>query len=173
MVTHHIFHILYGKFAVRLHEKRHRSVRLSFNIRKIVIAMISKFIEIAPHTCFAETACTEIKRCISLRKAEILIHAIEVSFLTGKGNHIRRSDTVFLVVHVKLVDTRLIGMSRDTVIRHTYSHPDSPADARSFTDHFHNPDFIRVGNRKGFTFAIIAILLHQVGHDADCLACRA
>ena len=46
VVTHHIFHVLYGKFTVRLYEKRHRSICLSFDIRKIVISMVSIFIEI-------------------------------------------------------------------------------------------------------------------------------
>ena len=172
VVTHHIFHILYGKFTVRLYEKRHRSICLSFYIRKIVIPMISKFIEIAPHTGFAETTGTEIKWRISLSKAEILVHTIEVTFLASEGNHIRRSDTVFFVVHVKLVDTGLIGMSRDTIIRYTYSHPDSTTYPRSLTDHFHNPDFIRIGNRKRFTSTIIAILLYQVSHDTDRFAGR-
>ena len=148
VVTHHIFHILYGKFTVRLYEKRHRSICLSFYLRQIVIPITSKFIELPPPTGFAQTKGTEIKWRISLSKAEILVHTIEVTFLASEGNHIRRSDTVFFVVHVKLVDTGLIGMSRDTIIRYTYSHPDSTTYPRSLTDHFHNPDFIRIGNRK-------------------------
>ena len=115
---------------------------------------------------------TEIKWRISLSKAEILVHTIEVTFLASEGNHIRRSDTVFFVVHVKLMDTGLIGMSRDTIIRYTYSRPDSTTYPRSLTDHFHNPDFIRIGNRKRFTSTIIAILLYQVSHDTDRFAGR-
>ena len=54
----------------------------------------------------------------------------------------------------------MIGMGRNAIIGHTYSYPNCSTDAETFTNHFHNPYFVRIGNSKGFSFAIIAVLLH-------------
>ena len=63
-------------------------------------------------------------------------------------------------------------MSRDTIVRHTNSHPHGTTYAGTLAYHLHNPHFIGVGNGKRFATAIIAILLHQLGHHLDSLTCR-
>ena len=68
MVAHHILHILYRNFPVRSYKQRHRFIGIPFYIRKEFVAEVGKPIEIAPYSCFAETAGTKIERSVSLSK---------------------------------------------------------------------------------------------------------
>ena len=169
VITHGILYILYGNLTVRLHEQRHRFVCFSLYIRKVCLSLIGKHIEITPDTGFTITAGTEIKWSICLGKAEVLIHPIKISLFAGKRNHVRRIKTILLIVHIKLLDTRLVGMSRDTIIGHAYSHPYGTTYTGTFTDHLHNPYFIGIGNGKRLSFAIIAIFLYKVSHNPNGL----
>ena len=172
VVAHGVLHVLYGDFAVGLHVEGHRLVGRTLDIGQKLLAAISEHVEVAPHAGLAIAACTKIKRCIGLGEAEVLVHPIEVAFLAGKRNDIRRIHAVFLVVHVELMDTALVGMSRDTIVWHTNSHPHGTTYAGTLAYHLHNPHFIGVGNSERLATAIIAILLHQLGHHLDSLTCR-
>ena len=61
-------------------------------------------------------------------------------------------------------------MSRDAVIGNARCYPHSTRIARSLTDHFHNPNFIGVGNGERLTIAEITIFLREVGNAEDGLA---
>ena len=63
------------------------------------------------------------------------------------------------------MNARLISMSRDTIVRHTDSYPNRSANAGTFTNHLHNPYFVRIGNGKRFTPTIISIFLYQISHN--------
>ena len=169
MITHSVLYILYRNLTGRLDEQRHRFVCFPLNIRKVSISFIGKHIEITPNAGFAITPRTEIKRSICLCKTEILVYTIEVSLFTSKRDHIRWVHTVFLIIHIELMDTCLVGMSRNTIIGHTNCNPYCTADTGTFTNHLHNPDFVGIGKREWFSFAIIAILLYKIGHDLDSL----
>ena len=125
-----------------------------------LLTTIGKHIEIAPYAGFAIATRTEIQRSIRISKAEILIHTSEVAFFTSERNHIGRIEAVILIIHIELVDTGLVGMSRDAIIRNAYGHPYGTTYTRTFTYHFHNPYFVRIGNRERFPTAVITIFLH-------------
>lgn len=79
----------------------------------------------------------------------IVTHDLGVApSLTCERDNIGRIHAVLLVVHVKLMDARLVGMSRDTIVRHTDSDPNRSANAGTFTNHLHNPDFVGIGKRE-------------------------
>ena len=65
------------------------------------------------------------------------------------------------------MDTGLVGMSRDAIIRDTYSYPYGTTHTRAFTYHFHNPDLIRIGNSERLTTAVIAVFLYKIGHHLN------
>ena len=167
MVAHGILHILYGDFAVCFQIKRHWLIGFTFYIRKKFFSTVGKHIEIAPYTGFTVATCTEIQRSVCICKTEILIHAGKVTFFAGKRNHIGRIKAIILVVHIELMDTGLVGMSRDAIIRDTYSYPYGTTHTRAFTYHFHNPDLIRIGNSERLTTAVIAVFLYKIGHHLN------
>ena len=172
MVAHGILHILYGDFAVCLQIERHGLISLTFYVWQKPLTTIGKHIEIAPYAGFAIATRTEIQRSIRISKAEILIHTSEVAFFTSERNHIGRIEAVILIIHIELVDTGLVGMSRDAIIRNAYCHPYGTTYTRTFTYHFHNPDFVGIGNRERFPTAVITIFLHKISHHLDSFAGR-
>ncbi len=164
MVAHGVLDILNGDFTIRFQEKRHRSICLTQYIRQKLIATVGKHIKIAPYTSLTITTGAKIKRSVCTGKTEIFVYPLEITFLTRKRDNIRRIHTIFLVIHIKLMDAALIGMGRNAVIRHTDSHPDSSTHTGSFTDHLHNPYLIRIGDGKRLATAVISIFLYQLRH---------
>ena len=67
------------------------------------------------------------------------------------------------------MDTCLIGMRADRVIRDTDSDPYGTLFLGTFTNHFENPDLVLISDCKGFPRAIIAVVPDKVRHRADCL----
>ena len=61
-------------------------------------------------------------------------------------------------------------MCGDAIIGHADSNPYGATYTGSLAYHFHNPDFIRIGNRKGFAAAVITVFLHKVCHHFDSFA---
>src|SRR3712207_8908852 len=57
-----------------------------------------------------------------------------------------RFRSIVCIVHIEPMDTGLVGMSRNTIIRHTNRHPYGTADTGAFTDHFHYPNLVGIGN---------------------------
>ena len=65
------------------------------------------------------------------------------------------------------MDTALVCMSCNAVIRNTDSYPHCSFHTGTLTDHFHDPGFIRIGDGERFTTAVITILLHEICHHLD------
>ena len=172
MITHCILHILHGDFTIRFYKQWHGIIRLTLYIGKECLTLICEHIEITPHTGLTKAACTKIKRSIGIGKTKIFIHTAEVSFLAGKRNHIRRIETILFIIHIKLMDARLVGMCRNTIIGHADSYPYSSTDSGAFTYQFHDPYFIRIGNSERLSATIIPILLHEICHNLDSLTRR-
>src|SRR5699024_2927747 len=126
----------------------HRRIGLPFDVRKIILSVISEPIEKAPYARFTKPAGAEIQRRVSLGKTEILVNPAKIPLLAGKRHDMRRIQAIFLVSHVKPVNTRLIGMGRDAIIRNTHSHPHRSADTGSLANHLHYPNLIRVCNSE-------------------------
>ena len=167
MVAHGILHILYGDFAVGFQVERHGLIGFTFYIRKEFLTTIGKHIEVTPYAGFAVTTCTEIQRSVCISKAEIFVHTVEVTFFAGKGDDIGRIHTVVLIIHIELVDARLVGMCRDAIIGDAHSHPHGTTHTGAFANHFHNPDLVRISDSERLATAVIAIFLYKVGHHLD------
>ena len=135
--------------TVRLNIKRHRFFAFTLYVRKISLSgYFAEHVIETPHTSLASTQPTEIERTISISKAKILVYSIEITFFTCKRNHIRRIKTIIFIVHIKLMNTALVCMSCYTVVRNTDCYPYSSLHSWSFSNHFHNPSLIRIGNSK-------------------------
>ena len=160
--------VAYRHLCIRFHIPRHRLVALSLNIRQISLSgRLAEHVVETPYPGFAGTQAGEIQRTIGIRKTEILIQPVEITFFTCKGNDIRRIQAVFFVVHVELMDTALVCMSCNAVIRNTDSYPHCSFHTGTLTDHFHDPGFIRIGDGERFAAAVITILLHEICHHLD------
>ena len=68
------------------------------------------------------------------------------------------------------MDAALVGVGRDAVVGNADGYPHSPLAARAFANHFHNPDFVGVGNGETLAFAGITVFLHQRRHHLDGFA---
>ena len=168
MVTHCFLNITNRKFTVGFDIKRHCLGTFTFYIRKVSFHRTVEHVEEAPYTGITSTQATEIQRTIRICKTEVLVQTVEISFFACKRNNIRRVKTIVFILHVKLADTALVSMCCDAVIRNTNGNPNGTFHFGAFTNHFHNPCLIRVGNRERLTAAVIAIFLNQVCHHLDC-----
>ena len=148
MVAHGILHILYGNFTVGFHKQRHRGIGVTQYIRQKFVATVGKHIKVTPYTGLTVTACAKIKGRICIGKTEVLVYSFKIPLFAGKRDNIRRIHTVLLIVHIELMNTTLVGMCGNTVIGHTDSHPYGTAYTGSLANHLHDPDLIRIGNRK-------------------------
>ena len=137
---------------------------------QVFIHAVHPFVVEAPGACFAEAQGREVGRRIGVGKGEILVLAAEISLLAGKGDDIAGSDDVVLVLEVELVDAALVGVGRDAVVGDADGHPHSPFAARAFANHFHNPDFVGVGNGETLALAGITVFLHQRRHHLNGFA---
>ena len=127
-------------------------------------------IEESPCTCITIADTAEVQWIKGITEREISIFfTCEKAFLAGKLYHILRKHHVLLVFHVEACDTALVGMGTDAVVWNANCHPCSTRTSRAFTHHFHDPNLVFVGNRKGLAFAAIAVLGHKVSHNLDGL----
>ena len=69
------------------------------------------------------------------------------------------------------MNSALVGMATDAIIGNAHSYPYCTFTTWSFSYHLQNPNLVRIGNRETLTFAAIAIVFHQLGHDRNCLTC--
>ena len=173
MVAHTVLNVLNRQQTVRLHIQRHRLLgRIALNKVGVLIHCLIVFTEERPYACFTTSQCAEVVRAIGLLETEVFIFSTEIPFFAGQRNNIGRIHTIFLVIERNLLDARLVGMCRDAIIRNTDGHPNSPFVTRAFTDQFHHPCFVLVGDRESLAAAVITVVLHQVGHYFDCFAGR-
>ena len=173
MVAHHVLHVLHTQGLLRLHVQRHgRSLSVTLCICQVRCHILcSPFIEETPYACFAEPKSTEVGRCISISKGEVLILTLEISFLASKGYNVLAVQAVVLILEWELTNATVIGMSRDAVIGDAHSHPYDTLASRTFAYDIHNPYFLGVGDGEGLAFASISIGIGQVGEDLDGLTC--
>ena len=161
MVAHAILYVLNGKLTIRLHIQRHRLLgRITLDKIHILIHRGIIFTEERPYTSLASTQGAEIIRAISLGETEISVLSLEISFLTGERNHIRRVHAILLIVKRYLLDTGLVGMRRDTIVRDADRYPNGTFVTRSLTDHLHHPSLVLIGDRERLATAVIAIFLY-------------
>ncbi len=161
MVAHAILHILNGKLTIRLHIQRHRFLGwITFDEIRILIHRGIIFAEERPYTSLASAQSAEIIRAISLGETEVSVLSLEISFPTSEGNHIRRIHAILFVVEGDLLDTGLVGMRRDTIVRDADRYPNGTFVARSLTDHLHHPSLVLIGDRERLATAVIAIFLY-------------
>ena len=168
MVTHPLLHILHREFTVRLYIKWHRLLcRITLDEVSVLIHRRVILTEERPDTCLTAAQRSEIIRAIGLLEAEIGILSLEIALLTCKRNHIRRIETVLLIIKRNLLDARLISMCRDTIIGDADCYPDCPFTTGTFTDHLHDPSLVLISDRESLTSTVIAILSHQVCHHLN------
>ena len=140
---------------------------------QVFLHTVHPFVVEAPGASLAEAQGREVGRRIGVGKGEFLVLAAEISLLAGKGDDIAGSDDVVLVLEVELVDAALVGVGCDAVIGNADGHPHRSFAARSFANHFHNPDFVGVGNGETLALAGIAVFLDERGHHLNGFARRA
>ena len=154
MITHRCHHILNTNLSVWFKKERHglSPIFFSFSISQVTIHCLVKTIKEAPYASLTETSSFKISRSISITKTEVDILTFKPSFATSKIDHILRINNVFSIFHIKFMDTTLICMSTDTIIRHTYSHPYSIFTSGALSHHFHNPSFVRICDCESLSF---------------------
>ena len=151
MVTHHPLHVIETHLAVRFHPKRHRLALGLHDPGEIAVHSVGKTVEIAPHTAVTASGCSAVEFAIGKRETEILVLTVVVAHFAGEFDDIRRVEGVFLVFQRKFMDTRMVGMARNTVVGDTAGHPYGALLLAALADQFHDPGFFRIGNRERFT----------------------
>ena len=171
VITHGVLHILYRDLTRGAHVERHRLLRgVAANERLILVHVGAELAEEGPHASFAAAQVAELVGAIGIDEAEILVGALEIALLAGEGDDVRRVHAVLLVVKGNVVDTRLIGVGRDAVVRDADGHPYGALTTGPFADHFHDPYLILVGDGERFATAVVTVRSHKVGHHLDRLA---
>ena len=90
--------------------------------------------------------------------------------MTSKGDDVLGIHDVLLVLHVELVNTAVVGMCCDAVVGDAYGYPYGALAPLALANHFHDPYFVGVGDRKTFATAGKAVFADEVGHHLDGFA---
>ena len=146
MVAHGVLDVLDGEFAVGLEVKGHGSGVFTLDVGQELLSAVGEEVVVAPDTSLA------------------------VAQFAKARDDVGRVEAVVLVVEGELMDAAVVGMGGDAVVGHAHGHPDGSAHAGAFAYHLHNPHFVGIGDGEGLTAAVIAVFLHQLGHDLDGLA---
>ena len=172
MVTHHLLHVAHADLAVGLHVERHHVLigpALAIDEGQVGIHTLVEAVEVTPHAGVAATQRAGIKLLINGCEGEVGILTAVEAFLLGKRDDVLAVHDVLLVLHVKLPDAGVVGVSGNAVIGDAHGYPNGTEFVRSLADHVHNPNLVGVTNREGLTLAGIAVLGHQFGHHLDGL----
>ena len=170
VVTHGVLHILYRDLTRGADVERHRLLRGVATDELFVLAHVRELAEEGPHASLAGTQAIKFVGAIGIDEAEILVGALEIALLAGEGDDVRRVHAVLLVAERDVVDTRLIGVGRDAVVRDADSYPYGALTAGSLADHFHDPCLVLVGDGERFAAAVVTVRSHKVGHHLDRFA---
>ena len=162
MVTHHVRYILDTDLARRLHEERESlCLVVSHCIVDIVVSIlgndvsvlvlecelaVAEDVECSPGTCLAASHSAEIKRCICVAEAELLVLSAEISLFACECDDVRCVHAVFRVVEREGADAGLVCMGADVSVRDTACNPYDTLVVRTLSDKVHHPDLLLVRN---------------------------
>ena len=173
VVTHGVHHLRQRNGLGRFEPKGQRfggADVATIHGGKILVHAFHKVVEETPSTGIADSERGEVCRSIRLRERELGVGTVKISLGASKGDDVRRTHHVLLVLHVEAVNAALVRVARNAVVRNAHGNPDNALLVGSLAYHLENPNFVRVTNGEGFAGGGVAIFIDQRGHDANGFA---